>query len=137
MKDRQWIDGGDGDFPPILRGLRVLVVEDESLVAMALEEVLHSFGCRVAGVARSVAEALALIDADAAIDAAILDIRLGDGIVYPVADVLARRGTGFVFSTGGGPDEIEARYPGHEVLQKPYPTAALARALARAASWGR
>jgi CheY-like chemotaxis protein len=102
-----------------LHGLRVLVVEDESLLALLLEDMLGDIGCTVVGVASTVAAA---IDAIAKVDAeaAILDIKLGDEKSYAVAEALAARGVPFVFATGYGDLNLEEPWQDRPVLQKPF-----------------
>ena len=112
-----------------LKGLRVLIVEDERLVALTIEEMLAEIGCVAAGVAASVKEALWAVRSGPAIDAAILDVNLGPEQVFPVADELAARGVPFVFSTGYGPADLSHRYPGRAVLHKPYRPGVLALTL--------
>lgn len=112
-----------------IRGMQVLVVEDEALVALMLEDTLADLGCVVAGSANSVAQALSRIEGGPAIDAAILDVHLGGETVFPVADALASRKVPFVFSTGFGPADLDTRYPNSRLLAKPYPAEALAAAL--------
>jgi len=107
---------------------RVLVVEDELLVAALLQDMLTDLGCAVVGPAARVAEALALIDAEA-IDAAVLDVNLNQELSYPIADALVARGIPFLFSTGYGADRIPEGYRGHTILQKPYHGSDLGRAL--------
>jgi CheY-like chemotaxis protein len=114
-----------------LNALHVLVVEDEMLVAMELEEALVSFGCFVVGPASRIRHALQLAS-EAEIDAAVLDVNVAGEKVFPVAEVLARRGVPFVFATGYGAAGIDGAFPDSPILQKPYPEAALARALAEA-----
>ncbi|MBU3079197.1 response regulator [Sphingomonas quercus] len=112
-----------------LEGLRVLVVEDEPMVAMTLEDALAEFGCKLVAVAETVAEALAAVEQAPAIDVAVLDVNLGGEKVFPVADALGARGVPFAFSTGYGPADLTQRYPGSGLLNKPYPPLALARTL--------
>src|SRR6202171_5551025 len=78
---------------------RVLLVEEEMLVAWLIEDMLADLGCAVIGPASSVNQALAMIDAEA-VDAAVLDLNLNGQMSYPVADALAARGVPFVISTG-------------------------------------
>jgi CheY-like chemotaxis protein len=118
-------------MPNSLNALHVLVVEDEMLVAMELEEALKSFGCFVVGPASRIRHALQLA-CDAEIDAAVLDVNVAGEKVFPVAEVLARRGVPFVFATGYGAAGIDGGFPDSPILQKPYPEAALARALREA-----
>jgi len=82
-----------------LSGRRILVVEDEVIVAWALEDMLANMGCAVVGPAARVNQALAMID-DESIDAVVLDLNLNGQMSYQVADVLASRGVPFVFLTG-------------------------------------
>jgi DNA-binding LytR/AlgR family response regulator len=84
-----------------LQGCRLLLVEDEFLIAEDLKVSLEALGVEVIGPAGSVEEALRLIDHDAArLDAAVLDINLRGERVFPVADALAARNIPFVFTTG-------------------------------------
>ena len=75
---------------------RVLLVEDEALVALMMQETLTEFGFQVVGPVGTASEALSAAR-DSQIDAAVLDINLGDGLVYTVAEILAVRG-GHLFS---------------------------------------
>jgi CheY-like chemotaxis protein len=74
-----------------ISGRKILVVEDEMIVAWLLEDMLADLGCAVIGPAASINQALAMIDAEA-IDAAVLDVNLNGQMSYPIADVLAARG---------------------------------------------
>jgi CheY-like chemotaxis protein len=112
-----------------LAGLRVLLVEDETMVALLLSDMLQDLGCEVVGPASRVAEALALAESEK-VDAALLDVNLAGEKVFPVADRLAERQVPFVFSTGYGLSGIEERYVSRRVLQKPYEQDQLAAALA-------
>lgn len=111
-----------------LVGARVLAVEDESIVAMFLEDSLHELGCTVIGPAARVKEALELIECND-ITAAVLDINVAGEKVFPVADRLAARGIPFVFATGYGAAGLEEAHQSRLVLQKPYSTTALRTAL--------
>ena len=113
-----------------LSGRRVLVVEDEMIVAWLLEDMLADFGCVVVGPAARVEQALAVIDAEA-IDAAVLDLNLNGQKSYPVADALAARGVPFVFSTGYDKGSLLDGYRSFPVLQKPYHRAELGDTLAK------
>jgi CheY-like chemotaxis protein len=110
-------------------GLRILVVEDEMLVAMYLEDMLVELGHEVAETAARLDPALA-IAAEAEVDAAILDVNLAGERSFPVADLLADRGIPFLFATGYGLHGIEERFRGCTVLQKPFRSAELREALA-------
>jgi CheY-like chemotaxis protein len=115
---------------PPLHGLRVLIVEDESLLALLLEDMLGDLGCTVVGTASTVAAA---IDAIPKVDvaAAILDIKLGNEKSYAVAEALAARGVPFVFATGYGDVELEEPWQDRPVLQKPFAQNQLADLLGR------
>ena len=114
-----------------LQGLRVLIVEDESLLAMLLEDMLADLGCKVIGSAATVAEAIEAI-AGAAPDVTILDIKLGAEKSFRVAEFLSGRGLPFVFATGYGDGQVDDPWRDHQVLQKPFVQDQLADALARA-----
>jgi PAS domain S-box-containing protein len=108
----------DGRPPESPSGCRVLLVEDEALVAMMIQECLSESGHSVIGPVSRAADALrAAKEVD--YDAAILDINLGDGMAYPVADIVAARGIPFVFVTGYEADTIEERFSHVPILQKP------------------
>ncbi|MFI4934898.1 MAG: response regulator [Caulobacterales bacterium] len=85
-----------------MTALRILVVEDDALVAMTVEDLLEDLGCVVVGSVASVAEATGWLEGGTAFDAALLDLSLRDGLVFPVADILAQRGVPFAFTTGYG-----------------------------------
>lgn len=115
---------------PGLAGRRVLVVEDEPLIAMLLEDMLLDMGASVAGVADTVAAALEQVAAaDGSLDAAVLDMNLRGRPVDPVADLLAERGVPFVFASGYGADAASGRHSAVPVLAKPFRREALEVAL--------
>ncbi|MEO8374185.1 MAG: response regulator [Sphingomonas bacterium] len=108
---------------------RILIIEDEPLIAMMLEDFLDVLGKQLAGTADTVADALALIEAGG-IDAAILDVNLRGGEKsWPVADALLAKGVPFVFATGGSQDSITEQYRGHATLPKPFTMDAVAKVL--------
>jgi PAS domain S-box-containing protein len=111
---------------------RVLLVEDEALVAMMIQECLAEFGYQVVGPIRTASEAAARAK-DGPLEAAVLDINLGDGAVYPIADMLAARGVPFVFVTGYDADSVDARFRKIPILQKPIEREMLKRAFVVAA----
>lgn len=80
---------------------RVLIVEDELLIAMILEDVLRDLGCEIVGPAASVEKALKLAREEI-FDAAILDVTIRGGKVYPVAELLLARGIPFTLASGYG-----------------------------------
>ena len=113
-----------------LQGLGVLIVEDEAMVAMLLEDLLHELGCHVVEIASRVETALASILARI-FDVAILDVNLKGETSYPVADVLALRKVPFLFATGYGTEAIPEKYRQRVVLQKPFRKQELEEALLR------
>jgi CheY-like chemotaxis protein len=111
------------------RRLRILVVEDEMLVAMNIEDMLLELGHEVAGLASRLGPALALAR-ESRFDAAMLDVNLAGEPSFPVADLLAERGIPFLFATGYGRQGIEERFHACPILQKPFRAAELGAALA-------
>jgi len=109
--------------------LRVLLVEDEAIIAIMLEDMLADLGCEVVGPVASLAEAIRLARSEA-LAGAFLDVNLGGESIYPVADLLAARDVPFVFVSGYGPAGIEARYGDAIILSKPILDADLERAVA-------
>lgn len=106
--------------PSALAGRRVLVAEDEYLVAIDLAESLSEMGIEVFGPAGAVSEALDLIATFGdRLDAAILDINLRDEFVYPVADELVARNIPFIFTTGYDALAIPPRHAAVPRCEKP------------------
>ena len=101
------------------RRLRILIVEDEMLVAMNIEDMLLDLGHEVAGIVSRLEPALALAR-DGAFDVAMLDVNLAGDRSFAVADLLAARGIPFLFATGYGLDGIDEKYRDRPVLQKPF-----------------
>ena len=104
---------------PSLTGRRILVVEDDYVVAEDLREQLLSFEAEVIGPVATVAQALALLETGSAPDMAILDIQLGGEMVYPVANALLARGIPFVFATGYAAPAIPKDYADVPLVEKP------------------
>lgn len=96
-----------------------LIVEDESLVALLIEEAITEIGLPTLGPVNRVAKAIQLIGTRPP-DGALLDVNLAGEPVYPVADALIAKGIPFVFLTGYGEAGIRADYKGYPVLQKPF-----------------
>jgi CheY-like chemotaxis protein len=113
-----------------LRGKRVLVVEDEPIVAMCLEDILGDLGCEVVGPAYTLPQGLEQA-ARGSIDAAILDVNLGSDTSLPLADALAARAVPIVFATGYG-HTLGVLTVQAEVLSKPYTAGEINGALLRA-----
>jgi CheY-like chemotaxis protein len=98
---------------------RVLVVEDEALVAMLVEDALMDAGFGVIGPAATVDEALDLIARERP-DAVVLDLNLAGEVSTPVADDLAARGIPYVIATGYGASGLPDGHKEALVLAKPY-----------------
>lgn len=113
-----------------LRGRRILIVEDEALIAFMIEDMLRDLGCQVAGVTPSAKEALAAAKLCPSPDAVLLDLSLGGRHSYEVADALAARGIPFLFVTGYSGDTVAAPHARRPILRKPFLDVELATALA-------
>jgi len=104
-----------------LRGVRVLLVEDEALVAMLVEDMLADEGCDVVASAPRLDEALTHAENLALeIDVAILDLNLAGENTFGVAAALARRNIPFAFATGYGAGGLPPEWRGRPTLQKPF-----------------
>lgn len=113
-------------------GLRVFAVEDESLVAMQLEDILEELGCEIVGMAMRVGRALDMLGALRSVDVAVLDMNVAGEKVYPVAEHLRERGIPIVFATGYGRSGIMEEWRDNPILQKPYTGDQVAEAIADA-----
>lgn len=102
-----------------LTGLRILVVEDDTLIAVAIEEVLLGLGCVVVGPAAKLDAALRLAS-DEDLDAAILDVTIRGGQVFPVTARLLARGIPFVFASGYGDWALPEAFQDQPRLTKPF-----------------
>lgn len=107
---------------------RILIVEDEIVVAMFMEDILSEFGYEVAGVVSRLDEALAR---PRDYDLAVLDVHLNGRSVFDFADKLSAEGVPFVFATGYGERGIPERHRAYPVLQKPFQPEELRRTLER------
>ncbi|MBI0534890.1 response regulator [Roseomonas sp. KE2513] len=115
-----------------LHGRRLLVVEDEYVIAMDMARALEELGAEVVGPAGSVADALLLVrNEDSHLDAAVLDVNLRNERVFPVAEALAARGVPFVFATGYDTSALPRAYAGAPRCEKPVNKTSLARLLAQ------
>lgn len=110
---------------------RLLVVEDEYLVAEDMRHELEELGASVLGPVASVAAALAVLSDTEDVDGAILDVNLCGEVVYPVAGVLHERQVPFVFWTGYGSLGVPETYRDVPHLQKAGPASAVVQALLR------
>jgi CheY-like chemotaxis protein len=107
---------------------RILIVEDEMLIALNLEDMLVQLGHIVVAMATRTPEALKLA-AESDIDLAILDLNLSGLSSLPVADVLRSRGIPFMFATGYGSNGLTESYLNEVVLGKPYGVSDLQNAI--------
>ena len=126
------IQSGHGSPDLSLQGRNILVVEDESLIALVLMDALEEAGANVIGPCYTLYECLRLARSEN-IDAAILDVDLAGQDVFPAADALRDRGIPFVFHTGHGErEQLKARFGDVQVCRKPSDMDTLLGALARA-----
>lgn len=100
-------------------GIKVLVVEDEGLVAMMIESALETLGCDLVSSVARIPQALE-IAGTAEIDFAVLDVNVNGQPIFPVAEILRKRGIPFLFSTGYGASGLPDAFSGHQVLSKPF-----------------
>jgi CheY-like chemotaxis protein len=123
--------GANGAAGPALAGIRVLVAEDEAVIALDLEETLRALGCVVCTATASGAEVLDLVRRERP-DVVLLDLGLADGFAGPLAAALRAEGVPFVLSTGYPPERFDdPALRDAPVLKKPYEREELTRALAR------
>lgn len=113
-----------------LSGRRILVVEDEYLIAIEMERWLQEAGAEVAGPVPDTKRALALIETEP-LDAAVLDVHLNGEPVYPVADRLTECGVPYLFATGEIRVAEGSDYRSHAVLGKPVLDSELLQAVGR------
>ncbi len=119
------------DAAQLLDGRRILIVEDEYLIAMEVKRWLQGAGAEVVGPVPSVERALDLIE-DEGIDAAILDLNLGDGrTAYAIADRLSALGVPHLFATGDIRVSSASNYAEQPRLNKPFLEAELVRAVGK------
>ncbi|WP_149539166.1 response regulator [Siccirubricoccus phaeus] len=123
---------GGGPRTGRLQRRRVLLVEDEAIVAQLLEDKLRDAGAELLGPAATLAEAFRLAEtalADGGLDAVILDVNLGGEQVLPLADWLDARGVPFIFATGYGNGPQRGRHLAAPVMAKPFDPDALVASL--------
>ena len=114
-----------------LSNRKVLVVEDEMMIAMLIEDMLDEFGCKLVGPATNVPRALELIGKES-IDVAVLDLNLDGKDTYAIADALQRKNVPFIFATGYGSAGLRQEYGNRPVLPKPFQARDLEAALTEA-----
>ncbi|MDZ7281315.1 response regulator [Sphingomonas sanguinis] len=103
-----------------LTNRRILIVEDEYMLARDLQLELEEAGAIVIGSEASVRSALSRIEQEERIDAVILDVNLGGQFAFPVADALNARQIPFIFASGYEDDVVKSRYPGVVNCAKPF-----------------
>jgi len=113
-----------------LAGLRILLAEDDFLIALDMEATLQALGCVVVGPARAVRE-IADFAGSTHLDGALLDVRLGDDTIDGVLPTLVDRGVRVILSSGYDEKALAAKYQGLAVLAKPYTGEALRAACER------
>lgn len=113
----------------ILAGRRILIVEDEMLVAMSIEDTLVDAGGEVIGPAPTVGQALGLLRDEAEIDAVVLDMNLQGHSGLPVADACDERSIPFLILSGYGETALSGSHHAAPILSKPFASAALVEAL--------
>lgn len=111
-------------------GRRILVVEDEYFLAEDIACALRDLGARVVGPVGEFKEAASLVDADLAIDAAVIDINLRNDMVFPLVRILQARKVPFLFTTGYDRKSIEEEFQDIKLFEKPLDLAAMVRDLA-------
>jgi CheY-like chemotaxis protein len=113
----------------LLQGYRILVVEDEYLLARELHSSLESAGATVVGPVGSVDDALSMLDLASELDAAVLDVNLRGQKVFEFADALKERGVPFIFTTGYESSIFPERYADVPRCEKPFETEVVAYAI--------
>ena len=108
---------------------RILIVEDETMIAMLLESMVEDLGYAIVATVAREQDAIDAIQTET-IDLAILDVNLGGERSYAIADAFNDRKIPFVFSTGYGESAIESRYREWPILNKPFRKEELAQILA-------
>jgi DNA-binding response OmpR family regulator len=111
--------------------VRVLLVEDEALIALMLEDMVEDLGWAVTGLAARVSLGVTLA-ATGEFDLAILDVNVAGENIEPVAETLAGRGIPFIFATGYGEAGVPWRYRDRPVVAKPFRSEQLDAAIRKA-----
>jgi CheY-like chemotaxis protein len=114
-----------------LQGLRIFVVEDESLISMMIEDILGDLGCDTVKTASDLTDALAKAS-ELDFDAAVLDINLRGANTFQVAEFLSQKRVPFIFSTGYGAQGLPEHFKSVPVLPKPFSQSQLDAALRKA-----
>jgi CheY-like chemotaxis protein len=110
---------GNGTSPSVLKGRRILVIEDEYFLAEDMTQLLRGWGAQVIGPLGEVDDALQLVRDGGEVDLAVLDINLRGQMIYPVADELRRRTIPFIFTSGYDRGPVPSEYEKVPLLEKP------------------
>jgi CheY-like chemotaxis protein len=114
-----------------LEGVRVLIIEDDSLVAMSIADMLSDLGCSVVANAGNLTQAFEMVAAGG-FDFALLDVNLRGKEVFPVADVLSQRGIPYAFASGYGRAGLPEEFRTRPVVSKPFQIEELSAVLSSA-----
>jgi CheY-like chemotaxis protein len=112
-------------------GVRVLIIEDDSLVAMSVGDMLGDLGCSVVANAGSLTQAFEKVEAGG-FDFALLDVNLRGKEVFPVADILSEQGIPFAFASGYGRAGLPAEFSTSPIVSKPFQIGELSAVLSSA-----
>lgn len=105
--------------PNAIAGKRILIVEDEMLVAVLVEDTLADYGGDIIGVAATLREARRFATSED-FDAAVMDVNLAGESVHPVAEILENRGIPFIFVSGYGQSAVPKSKPNWRICAKPF-----------------
>ncbi len=118
-------------MPPAPLHPRILIVEDSSLITLAMQDVCDTLGWALVGPAVTLTDGLRLAR-DEAIDAALLDVEIGESQSFDIADVLHRRAIPFAFTTGHSIERVwPARFSSAPILRKPFRMASIEQVINR------
>jgi CheY-like chemotaxis protein len=117
----------------MIQTARILLVEDEALIALMLEDMLEGMDCAVTALAPRVPLGVSLAE-NGEFDLALLDVNVGGENVEPVANILEGRGIPFIFATGYGEAGVPLRHRERPVVAKPFRAEQLAAAIRKALS---
>lgn len=120
----------NGIAHPVLTGQRILIVEDQAILAFEMRALLQQLGCDVVGPVATLAQALEAARTEP-LDGAILDVNLDGELIYPVADILRERHVSFLLATGFGIEALPQRFLRSPILEKPFVFDALERMAAK------
>jgi DNA-binding response OmpR family regulator len=126
------LESGESDTHA-LAGLRVIIVEDEAMLALCLSEVIEEEGCVVAGMAETLADAR-ILATTATFDVAIVDLHLRGEQADDLAASIVRSGYAIIISTGSDASKVPVQFHEWPILRKPFTDAAIFSAIKAAAA---